>query len=447
MHLQSLHVVYIAASLSVACATAGQASFASMSRELSLAEAHTSKAREQDELALRAAELDRSALIRAVLDRNPSVESARQAWRAALARYRQAGAYEDPMLMGSFAPLSIGSTHSRFGFEVGVSQRIPLGGKLNAQSELAVAEARAAESDYAEARSRLALVASELYDDYFVAVRSLEIQAQHLALMDALKQNASAAYASGHASVQDTLQAEGELARLEYQSSVYETQRQVAVAQINALLHRDPELPLPQPPAALRERDSVAASAPDKLLAQRPDIAAAHARVRVAEARRQVAESEYHPDLTVELNYNSMWDMPEHRFMAGVSLNVPLQRERRQAAIDEAAAMRASAESETQNMTDTARGELAVAARRIDEAERAVALFEQRIVPIARERIEAARAGFISAQNSFTALIEAERALRSAELELLMAQSDVSKRKAALDRALGRMPIVSEVQP
>ncbi|HET8935108.1 MAG TPA: TolC family protein [Polyangiales bacterium] len=447
MHLQTLHVVYITASLSGACATAGEASFATMSRESSLGEARASKAREQDERALDAASLDRGALIRAVLDRNRSVESARHAWRAALARYRQAGALEDPMLMGSFAPLSIGAAHTRFGFELGVSQRIPLGGKLDAQAELAIAEARAAESDYAETRSRLALVASQLFDDYFVAVRSLEIQAQHVALVSALEQNASAAYASGHASVQDTLQAQSELARLEYQSNVYETQRQVATAQINALLHRDPERALPPPPAAVPARDSDPEASPEKMLAQRPDIAAARARVRIADARRQVAEREYHPDLTLALNYNSMWDMPEHRFMAGVSLNLPLQRERRQAALDEAAAMRASAESDSQNMTDAARAELAVSARRISEAERAVTLFEQRIVPLARERIEAVRAGFISAQNSFSALIEAERALRSAELELLMARADLSKQRAALDRTLGHIPELNEEQP
>lgn len=398
--------------------------------------------RKHDQPPWSSAELDRHALIRAVIDRNPSLESARQAWRAALARYRQAGAYDDPMVMASFAPLSIGSSSAPFGYEIGVSQRLPLGGKLDAQAELAVAEAETAASDYAQTRLRLALVASELYDDYFVAVRALEIQAQHIVLVNTLKQNAIAAYESGRASAQDSLQAEAELARLEYQGTTFQTQREVAIAQINALLHRDPELDLPPPPAELPRPDDAKASPDDlmKLVDQRPDIAAARARVRVASARGDVASTQYYPDLTLSTSYNSMWDMPQHRWMAGVSLNLPLERGRRQGAVDEAFALRAASESDVQSMKDAARGEIAVALRHIAEAERAVMLFEERLVPVARQSIEAARADFVTGRNSFMTVIEAERGLRSAELELQMARADLSKRRAGLDRVLGRIP-------
>jgi outer membrane protein, heavy metal efflux system len=445
MHVRILSVCHLALAVSVlseACATAGEASFDAMSHEYRRLETGVGRARERDQAALSAAPLERRALIRAVLDRNPNIEAARQAWRAALARYRKADSYEDPMLMASLAPLSLGASNTRPGYEVAISQRIPLGGKLDARAELAVAEARAAESDFAQARLRLALDASELYDDYFVAVRSLEIQAQHVALMQALQQNASAAYESGHAAAQDALQAESELARLEYQSSVFETQREVAIAQINALLHRDPDVALAPPPPSLPVRDdpTSAAGALDEVIAQRPDVAAARARVSVERARINVAQRDYYPDLTLSTSYNSMWDMPQHRWMAGVSLEVPLQRGRRRAAVDEADAMRAASESEVQGATDAARTEIAVARQRIGQAERAVNLFEQRIVPVARERIEAARAGFITAQNGFMAVIEAERSLRAAELELQMARADLNKRRAEHTRALGRVP-------
>lgn len=347
------------------------------------------------------------------------------------------------MIRASFAPLSIGSSSARFGYDIGISQRIPLGSKLDAQATLAAAEAEAADSDYRETRLKLALVASELYDDYFVAARSLEIQAQHLELITALKQSAIAAYESGRAAAQDSLQAEAELARLEYQNTVYETQRDVAIEQINALLHREPDAPLPAPPAELPQRDAAdrgSAVELAKTIEQRPDIVSAQAHVRVARARATAAQSDYYPDLTLSTSYNSMWDMPEHRWMAGVELNIPLQRERRRGAVEEASAMRAASESEVQSMTDAARGEVAVALRRLEEAERAVQLYERRLLPVARDRIEAARSGFIASQSSFLAVIEAEHGLRSAELELQMARADSSRRWAELDRALGRIP-------
>ena len=63
----------------------------------------------------RRSRLDRASLIEAVLSRNPSLDSARHAWREALARYPQRDSLEDPILSYSFAPLSIASGDVRFG--------------------------------------------------------------------------------------------------------------------------------------------------------------------------------------------------------------------------------------------------------------------------------------------------------------------------------------------
>src|SRR5579862_9204499 len=62
----------------------------------------------RDELVIAGPVLDRSTFVRAVLDRNRSLESARQAWRAAGARVRESGAFDDPMATVDVAPLSIG---------------------------------------------------------------------------------------------------------------------------------------------------------------------------------------------------------------------------------------------------------------------------------------------------------------------------------------------------
>jgi cobalt-zinc-cadmium efflux system outer membrane protein len=429
------------------CASAALPSYATLSSEYRERERSQRAERDVTQRALTAPNLTRGALIRAVLQRNPSLEAARQGWRAALARYRQAGSLEDPMLMASFAPLSVASQHRSFGYEVELSQRIPLGGKLAAAEAIAAAETQLAQSDHKELRLKLALIASELYDDYGLSVRSLAIQSQHAAVVRALKDNAATAYASGHATLQDALLAEAELAQVEYQQSVYVTQRDVSVAQLNALLHRAADAALPEPETEPEPRGHDQApdvGALDQLLAQRPDIVSARARVRAASARVSASERAFYPDLTLQASYNSMWQMPEHRFMAGVSLNVPLQRTQRYGAVDEASAMRASSQSEAQSMTDAARAEAAVALRQLQQARNALQLYEQRLVPLARQRIEAARAGFSASQGSFMSVLEAERGLRAAELELELARGELGKRSAALDRALGRAPAIHD---
>src|SRR5262245_2051666 len=86
-----------------ACGAGYRTSYRELSDALDRAEHEAREAPGED--ALTGANLERAALVRAVLARNPSVEAAREAWRAALARARHDRALPDPMLEYGFAPL------------------------------------------------------------------------------------------------------------------------------------------------------------------------------------------------------------------------------------------------------------------------------------------------------------------------------------------------------
>src|SRR5258708_7404979 len=270
-------------------------------------------------------------------------------------------------------------------------------------------------------KRELALSAVVLYDQYFIAVRSIEINARHVELMRAMRDGAMAQFQAGRASAQDPLQAEAELAHMEHDTAILTSQRDVTVAQMNELLHRAPELPLPPPPSELpmptipgsRETEHLETDA----VAHRTEITAAHQRAQGAQARADRAEREYYPDLTVSTSYNSMWDMPEHRWMVGVGFNLPLQTGRRAGAADEALAMRAQFESDAARMTDAARTQVYVALKQLQESEHVLGLFEKRLLPVARDQIDAARAGFTASQNPFMAAGGARKNVRTGELD------------------------------
>src|SRR5206468_5347198 len=116
--------------------------------------------------------LDRAELILQVLARNPTVHAARDAWRAALARYPQVTALDDPMFSYDLRPRSIGSREVHTGNDFGVSQAIPFPGKLSLRGESAVAEAESAQSDVETERVQLAALASRLFDEYWLAERA-----------------------------------------------------------------------------------------------------------------------------------------------------------------------------------------------------------------------------------------------------------------------------------
>ncbi|MGH7297212.1 MAG: TolC family protein, partial [Polyangiaceae bacterium] len=171
-----------------------------------------------------------------------------------------------------------------------------------------------------------------------------------------------------------------------------------------------------------------------------PEIRAARDRARAEAVRADRARREWYPDVTVSTSYDTMWPMSQMRWMIGLAFNLPVQSARRTGARDEAEAARARFEDQATALGDKARTEVAVAASRLREANHVVRLYAERLIPIAREGIDAARSGFISSRNDFVAVIAAEKNLRDVELGYQVARAEVDRRGAELDRALGRIP-------
>jgi outer membrane protein, heavy metal efflux system len=385
--------------------------------------------------------LDRRVLIEAVLAANRDVESMRQAWRASLAEARGAGALDDPILSYEVAPLSITGSDAPFGQRVELRQKIPFPGKRGAAGDAAVAEAAVMRGEYDAMQLMVAELASELFDDLYLNVRAFELNEQHRKLVEQMQKVASARIASGRGSTQDALQAEVELGHLEHDRVMLETERISIVARIDGLLHRDPTAPLPMPTGDL----AVPAMPPEAAvliktaLGEHPRKEAADARVNAAEATARSAERAYYPDLELMGSYDSMWDMPEHRWMVGVGIEIPLQRGKRAADVEAAQARVAQARAAVDSASDTIRVDVVRAQRELVEGIHVVKLYDDRLLPAARAQVDAALAGFTSGANDFPAVITAERELREIQLAAIRARTDAWKRQAALDRAIGKL--------
>jgi outer membrane protein TolC len=135
-----------------------------------------------------------------------------------------------------------------------------------------------------------------------------------------------------------------------------------------------------------------------------------------------------------------MMDMPEHRWTVGVAFNLPIQTGARSGAKEEALALRAQFQSEAQSMENSARREEFVARKELQQSRAVLDVFEKKLLPIAKNQIDAANAGFIASRNPFTAVIDAAHKLHAAELDYQMARATLVTRRAELDRALGRVP-------
>lgn len=383
--------------------------------------------------------LERDALLAAVAARNPDLQAARQAWEAAQARAPQERALDNPMVLYGLAPLSVASDEVPFGHSIEVRQPLPWPGRRQARGAVAEAEAEAALQDSRELLLQLTAEASRMYDDWYLVHRALEVNDQHRGLLETFRDVAAARYAAGLAPQQDPIQAEVEAAKLLQEREDLEAERRVTRARLNALLHRRPELELPPPPARLPEPaplDRAPADLQEAAVTARPELAGLDAMIRVREAGRALARLEDRPDLEVMGSYNSMWMDAEHRWMAGVAVGLPLRKEKIAAARTEAETRLAAARTEREAAETRIRAEVQEAADRYAAALRQLALHRDRVLPATRDQIRAARAGFESG-GSFLALIEAERNLRDAELREHTILTEIWRRRAALERAVG----------
>ncbi len=387
--------------------------------------------------------LDRGALVRAVLERNPDIHMMALGADVARAKVGQAKAWMDPMLRLEVAPLSLVSQHHRKGVVVGVEQTIPLFGRRGTEGERARAEVEGAEADADTMRLRMAQEASSMFDDWYLVHRTVEVIDHHIHRMREVKRSAELQYGVGMGSQQDPLQAEVELARMERERLMLDAEKEMIRAQLNAMLRRDPDLPLPPPPSVLSDEgvafgDRAALRA--EALQKRPELKALRARLGGSEAMEKLARTSWLPEVGVMAEYNTMWDAPEHQVMAGVMINIPIQTGMRRSMSEEARADVARMRAEERARVDQIVAEVDVALARVNEARAALKLHGERLVPAARHQLAAARVAFESGRREFMALMEAENNLHELRLGQHAAEAELHRRIAQLNRAVGRLP-------
>lgn len=387
------------------------------------------------------AELRVEALVEAVLARNPTLAQMVAAWQAASARYPQVTSLDDPQFGAFMGPASVGSKDVDFAYRLEVSQKVPWRGKLALRGENALAEARAAENDVQDARLQLVESARAAFADYYLVGRALAVNEEAQQLLAEFRENAQARYRTGQAPQQDVLQADVEIGRQRERQLTLERMKQVAIARLNTLMHLPTGSPLPPPPNEI----GPSAGLPDvrelqaQALARRPDLRALADRALAEEASLRLAQKEYYPDLDLMAAHDAFWQRPEEdlRPQIGVRLNLPVRTARRHAAVAEAQARVAQRQAELARQTDQVNLQVEEAYHLVRESEKALRLYDDTILPAARENVKAAIAAYTTGRVPFLSLLEAQRNLITLRERSYETTTDVFRRRATLERVVG----------
>lgn len=266
--------------------------------------------------------------------------------------------------------------------------------------------------------------------------------------MAGIRRIAETKYATGTASKQDALRAEVESYQLEHEAIQLERMRRETLATLNTLLNRAPYEALP-PPADLPEPQTLPPSQ-DYLtaaLAARPELRALEARIKADHARVELAQRNFYPDFNASAGYNSLWGEQELRTTIGVSVNIPLHWGRLRAAEAEAKARLSSNEWNLVGERNQLLAEVQKNYDRLVESRHVLDLYRKRLLPAARDNLEAARSDYSSRAGDFLSLTSAERNLHQTELRSAQAAADVYAREAELERSVGHAVPSDTTQP
>jgi outer membrane protein, heavy metal efflux system len=391
------------------------------------------------------------AVIRVVLERNPTLEQMAAAATAAGARYQQVTSLDDPMLSVSAAPGSIGSPNADLATRVELSQKFTRADKREAKGRAALAEASAATQDANDAKVQLVEAARSAFADYYLAEKGAAVAEESLALLKEFRRNAETQYRLGVAPQQDVLQADQELAKVEERLLALRRAKGVAVARLNALTHAPAGSALPPPADVVVGGPLPPAEAlRAKAVENRPDLKALAARLAADEAAVDGAAREFKPDVELLAAYDGFWQGANGRplqWQVGARINLPVRTDRRSGAVAEAAARAAQRRAEYARLLDQVGLQVQEAYELARESTDAAVLYETKLLPAATATVKAAQAAYVNNKVPFLTLIEAQRSLVTLKDRSFEVKADTYRRRAALDRAVGEVGVSRPPEP
>tara|TARA_R110002072_G_scaffold142853_1_gene288455 strand:+ start:14022 stop:15347 length:1326 start_codon:yes stop_codon:yes gene_type:complete len=384
-------------------------------------------------------------LIREILQLNPGLAAQRLETLAREEQIVSAGALDDPRVNYAIAPASIGDNiPSALGDTLGVrqviqlSQNFPWAGKRQLRTEVAQAQSTAAHLMTQDLQLQLIAAGRRHWASWWDVHQALTINREQQQLLTELEKVIETQYASGSGLQQDLLQVQTARIQADHRDIVLEQQARRIRARINALRNRPAAAELaateeqPQPPTL--PADTVLHS---WLEEANPALRGARAEADAARADRDLTYKNDFPDVQVNVGYNELWNASDLRLQVGVSVNIPLdfgKRSARKAASDY---QLNSARTDIQYLHNQLLAELEQALSRAEEAQHAIELCREQLIPIAQQSLTASQSDYQEGIADFSNVIQAEQALLEARLLLSRSMADQYQAHAEIDRLVG----------
>lgn len=393
--------------------------------------------------------LELELLIDEALAHNPSLSALEASWKADEARIPQAGALMDPMVKFELSnvPLSDFDFDSTpmSGKQLMVSQQFPYWGKRATRERIAVHRASAAGNTYLDREGIIVNRVKQAYYSLVFLDRAIAITQKNENLLRDFVRIAETKYAVGKGLQQDVLKAHVTLSELKDKLINLRRMRRQAEAQLNTTLNRLPQQPVGKtapfvPTAFVYDVEALQ----QLVIEQRPRLKAIQEDIQRWRAAEDLARLGYKPDFAVNFGYRQRsfaGDPVEGSdFVSlGVTFNLPIYRDRKQAQQVREAQLRAEMSRE---QYETVKQQLFLEVQNLHLDVQAhseeAALFKTTIIPQADQALNSALAAYEVDKVDFLTLLNNQVTLFNFEIQYFRHVTEYEKALAELEVVVGK---------
>ena len=323
-----------------------------------------------------------------------------------------------------------------------LEQELPVSGKNLSRGRTAVAEARAAFEDFRRTQLDVVMRARIAYARLANGYAQLEVNQRNSELLEGFVQISRSRYEAGSATQADVLTAQTDAAKLLESRAQIERDISEQQSALNVLINRPAQtaveisggLGFTGQRRSLQTLQTLA-------LAQRPEVRRAQDRIDAERFRLELANRQWFPDPALNVKtqrYNSA-EQGISEVDVGVSFPLPfLNWKKYGAGIEEARKSLENAQHEFEATRVETFGLVRDQLKKIQTSAAQYELYQKNILPVARQTVDAGRAGYEASTGGFLELITARRTLQDAESAALNHLVDHEVAIAELDAIIGR---------
>ncbi len=379
-------------------------------------------------------ELDLGWLIDEALKNNREILMGSKKATAAEHRIMPAQSLPDPMLTFGYQNTSLSTyNYNKDDFSywiVSASQMFPYPGKRGLKGEMAKADAEGQKAFLEALRLRVVSRVKELYNDLFLAYKTIDILQDKIDVFARIEGAALARYSTGTGPQQEVLMAQTEKYMILERQEMFRQKMQSLEAMLNLSAGRAPTAPLGRPKQLVSTKnDFTLEELTKKAYEASPEIRVKEKMIAASEAKLQMAKKEYYPDVTLNMGVNQTGPDFQNMYMLTASVNLPVYFQTKQEpAVKEATASLSEAKHDLEATKLMLASTLRDNYTMMRSAEKLLDLYENALIPKSTQDYQLALSGYGSGR--IEALTVISRLKSFLDVELLYWNQFVEREKA-----------------